>query len=363
MEKSSPVSSIICTSLQKEVVQKITSSVEASEPCSIVGIVDMGKHNIFQEISYYYINLEHKSAMHSVVCHNVSNVDEQFSMFEELRKLITTKPILSIVRIVGFDNRNTIFEEFHKLRDLYGTKFMSIVFSDLASSYQSYIFHSKHLLRGLIIHPVANYPDYLRMIEYFESQFGCQTSDEVQKRIYNLSGGGAGLIKSLFLLTKTHDLLNMSDEEIMQDTSIQYRLEALKNDIPEPIRNRLEANLPLEDEDKMFLTLFGVLKEDGSLFSPLLEEYMDVTRDPLSFVAQSCTSAEMGIIKLFQTNIDKSISRDQIAQSLWGADWEDKYSDWAIDQAIHRLRSKLRDSASPYSIHTKKGVGFMLRKG
>ena len=52
-------------------------------------------------------------------------------------------------------------------------------------------------------------------------------------------------------------------------------------------------------------------------------------------------------------------SRDEIAQSLWGNNWTEEYSDWMIDTLIYRLRHKL---AAGYEIKTLRNQGYVLQK-
>ncbi len=56
------------------------------------------------------------------------------------------------------------------------------------------------------------------------------------------------------------------------------------------------------------------------------------------------------------------ITREEIAKLIWGENYLDKYSDWAIDQLIHRLRGKLQTSKAPFTIFTRKGEGFYLEE-
>jgi hypothetical protein len=351
--------SLICTNTERDVFRKVCEYIEMREPCAVVGIVDMGKKIMYREV------VQHARQKYGDICvgHTITKDSDPTHILVQIENALSKSPLIFVVHVASGADIHKFVLRCQHIRDNQGTRFTIVLISDLEPIYPAYAIESKLVLRSLITHTPFTKDDSYSLVRSFESRFSHITQDTVKEKLFELSGGSAGVLKSLFLLTKDHNLLQMTDEEIMQETSIQYRLEALKNDIPEPIRKRMETNLPLEDADKKVLTLFGVLKEDGSLFSPLLEKYMNVKRDPLSFFAQSCTSAEMGIIELLRKNIGRSTSRDQIAQSLWGADWEDKYSDWAIDQAIHRLRSKLRDSSSPYSIHTKKGIGFILKKG
>jgi len=60
---------------------------------------------------------------------------------------------------------------------------------------------------------------------------------------------------------------------------------------------------------------------------------------------------------LFQKS-DKITSRDEIAQSVWGNSWLEKYSDWQIDRLIYLLRKKI----SGYKIKTLRNSGYILTK-
>ena len=55
------------------------------------------------------------------------------------------------------------------------------------------------------------------------------------------------------------------------------------------------------------------------------------------------------------------VNKDEIANILWKSEAIKKYSDWAIDKTISRLRKKIGDSAhNPKFIETIKGRGLRL---
>ena len=57
----------------------------------------------------------------------------------------------------------------------------------------------------------------------------------------------------------------------------------------------------------------------------------------------------------------KIISRDTAAQAIWGKDWEEKYSDWAIDRLVHRIRKKLKTlGLDEKLLKTVKKKGFIF---
>ena len=70
------------------------------------------------------------------------------------------------------------------------------------------------------------------------------------------------------------------------------------------------------------------------------------------------TAQEIKLIKLFKSKQNEPVSRDEIAETLWEKGWEDKYSDWAIDKLISRLRKKI--VSSRYRIITIKNMGYQL---
>ncbi|MBP9838594.1 MAG: helix-turn-helix domain-containing protein, partial [Proteobacteria bacterium] len=51
------------------------------------------------------------------------------------------------------------------------------------------------------------------------------------------------------------------------------------------------------------------------------------------------------------------ITRDEVAKELWGEEWEDKYSDWAMDQAIYSLRKIVTEG---YNLQTLRNRGYIL---
>ncbi len=76
-------------------------------------------------------------------------------------------------------------------------------------------------------------------------------------------------------------------------------------------------------------------------------------------LSSSPTAQEINLLNLFFEN-SGPISRDDIAKILWGKVWNTKYSDWAIDKTISRLRKKL--DKSEIQILTVKNFGYQIFK-
>ncbi|MBN2100966.1 winged helix-turn-helix domain-containing protein [Candidatus Dojkabacteria bacterium] len=78
-------------------------------------------------------------------------------------------------------------------------------------------------------------------------------------------------------------------------------------------------------------------------------------------VQETLSVAELDLLKFMVENNFKVTTRENIGRILWKEDYGAKYSDWAISQAISRIRKKLRDKPPYCHLITLKGRGFMLR--
>jgi two-component system phosphate regulon response regulator OmpR len=71
------------------------------------------------------------------------------------------------------------------------------------------------------------------------------------------------------------------------------------------------------------------------------------------------TGAEFDLLKLFVTNPNRVLSRDQIMDRLKGREWSPY--DRTIDMQVRRLRSKIEaDPARPKWIRTVRGAGYVF---
>ncbi|MBI2465467.1 winged helix-turn-helix transcriptional regulator [Candidatus Shapirobacteria bacterium] len=124
-----------------------------------------------------------------------------------------------------------------------------------------------------------------------------------------------------------------------------------------------------------YLTKTGLVN-NGRVFSPLFEEWLrnklgeclnrieakdgklwlngniDLETD-LSF-------QEYQVLDELFKNKSTMVTRNQIAEILWSKDTEEKYSDWAIDQIMSKIRKKIGDVGEKRMIRTVKGQGFVF---
>jgi|GEM_PF-2448166 len=72
------------------------------------------------------------------------------------------------------------------------------------------------------------------------------------------------------------------------------------------------------------------------------------------------TPDEAKVMKRLWEKQEGIVEREEVATVLWNEEWSNKYSDWALDALISRLRKKLNGK---WQIVTIKGRGYMLVRG
>jgi DNA-binding response OmpR family regulator len=119
---------------------------------------------------------------------------------------------------------------------------------------------------------------------------------------------------------------------------------------------------------KIFRKLNEEIKNSKHLISKLITDYateliMKECNNSINYksikLLSNPTAQEINILNSMLQN-NNPVSRDEIAQILWGKSWNMKYSDWAIDKSISRLRKKI--SGNEIRILTIKNFGYQLFK-
>ena len=75
-------------------------------------------------------------------------------------------------------------------------------------------------------------------------------------------------------------------------------------------------------------------------------------------VEEKFTTQEYLLLKMFLEMANRLCTRDDVGEALWGKDSYEKYSDWAIDQIISKLRKKLENLRIKDRLITLRGRGY-----
>lgn len=155
------------------------------------------------------------------------------------------------------------------------------------------------------------------------------TNKKITSEIFELSGGLAGLFHGLISEGETY-LCKPKAEEVI---------------------NIVSQELTLSPELSPLLS------------TPSLREFVSRTKSQAFWfenikLKRQPSGQELTILKKLNQNPNKHITRDDIAETFWGEQWQKRYSDWAIDKAISRLRQNINSKA--HRLITIKRVGYSL---
>ncbi|MBN1162128.1 helix-turn-helix domain-containing protein [Patescibacteria group bacterium] len=130
--------------------------------------------------------------------------------------------------------------------------------------------------------------------------------------------------------------------------------------------------------DYLLFTGLVCLDESGGepkLLNPLFEQYVLDNKNTLisvgglikySFadvpqkIRKTLSAKELQVYSLLVNRGGELVARDEVAQCMWGNEWEDRYSDWAIDRLLSDMRGKLKNVDAEKEMKTVKGKGIML---
>jgi hypothetical protein len=204
-------------------------------------------------------------------------------------------------------------------------------------------------------------------------------NDESKKRLYELTGGNPSLIVSIL----DTDFMNLDIDELLKDYEVEWKLTEFWDSIGESNRRVLKAiasgeNLQLNNRlQANFLEITKLVNLEKKNINPELIEFhakklveldKQFAKDKniilvgdTKILLQEFSPQLSSTFKLFYENANQVVTREQIAEEIWGEEYLDKYSDYAIDKLISKLRSQLDEMGlGDDVIKTKKGVGYYL---
>jgi two-component system, OmpR family, response regulator len=70
------------------------------------------------------------------------------------------------------------------------------------------------------------------------------------------------------------------------------------------------------------------------------------------------SARELGVLEVLMTRSGRVVSKDQLAEKLYG--WDEEVGANAIEVCVHRLRKKIEPSG--VVIRTVRGLGYLMEK-
>lgn len=350
---------ILCLNQDKKAIEYALSKIQTAEPCSIVGMSHMSKEVIYK----YLLQRLGKIKLPFILRELQASSDEQLSeLLSEVTKL--KEPILIVVLISDNVNSRPFIESINQLRLERSTNFVCVIISNIAQVQSSLEKNEKILFTSQFILKPLDLVDTNLLLADLQRRFKYILTPTQAENIIELSAGHIGLIKSLYLLTKDNPDIEYSVEKLIFIPSITFRLEAILNQLSIEKTHILLKNTRSAKDDSFF-EQYGFTK-NGEIFNELLKKYILLNfpqTKPVQKLENILTKSEMAVFEALLASVGKFVLRDEIAKIIWGESWSEKYSDWAIDMLISRVRGKLKKVGIASKIITKKGIGFYLEEG
>lgn len=157
---------------------------------------------------------------------------------------------------------------------------------------------------------------------------------------------------------------------IFQIKYLFSRFTSFQQNVLKTIANseKLESDVEINNLKQM-----GIIKKDlqgwqihSNSLRIFLEDEVQTSRKMKKRIENNTvfSTREKRILLKLLNQKGKVVSRDMIAEMIWQEEQDDKYSDWAIDQTLSRIRKKISSSSlfSNFKIVTHKKVGFSLER-
>lgn len=260
------------------------------------------------------------------------------------------------------------FQPLYDLENLIRTSknLSAVVFSEVDITHEKYnqlVDKASFLFDHIIKYSFYSEADSRQFIAHYNSHWQFSLPNQAIDEIIKSCGGYLWLIH--------HGLRNLRDNQLMSvdeavaDELMLRKLEVIWTKFTEKerdiIRKAYYGNLQESDtlrHEYDYLRTISIIKETGKkvelgipLFSLVIEKENRLkefrVKDDRIFIGErDITSAlsrkERSFMLLMLTSLKKIVARDKAAQIIWGENWEEKYSDWAIDRLVHRIRKKLK---------------------
>lgn len=258
-----------------------------------------------------------------------------------------------------------------------------IVFSEIDISHKKFSTltdKASFLFDHLFYYPLYDKEDCLSFINHYSNKWSFKMNTLITNEIIHSCGGYLWLIHQA--IRNLRDNPKLSIQQILMHDLILKKLEIIWNKLTDQEKNiirkvifgsltpketltheyeyLIKIRMLLEKKNKSYLgiPLLSLLVEKENKLNELMtfDKRIIIGEKDISY---AFSKEEKAVMCVLLSAKKKIVSRDTIAQAIWGKDWEEKYSDWAIDRLFYRLRKKLQKLCIDEKlIRTIKKKGF-----
>ena len=235
------------------------------------------------------------------------------------------------------------------------------------------------LFDNVIKYPLYGPSDSRQFIKYQTELWDMNIKRQLSSKIIYQCGGYLWLISHLLRFIRDN-----GGEKIVyafKDDLLLKKLDAIWHKLSDDEQSLLVKTVAgtLDDTDKKthsfaYLRKIRLIKDNNSLGLPLLKLLIDRRNKLKKLILKegsiyfereeingNLTAKEKILLSFLLKNSGKIVSRNELAKAIWQENWEEKYSDWAIDRLAYRLRRKLSTLGIDSSLFkTAKRKGFIF---
>jgi len=235
-----------------------------------------------------------------------------------------------------------------------------------------------HLYENIFYYPLYDNKDLYTFFSYMEKKWTMKIPGEIKNKIISNCGGHLWFVKEMIREYAKEKKINLDND------GIQFRLEAFyKSLLPSEqstltkIVRGLNDFTPIEKHCINFFKKMNFLDSRNQCQIKLYNKYLLTQFESASTIKVTGNEVELNqisidrlfsrkesrVIKYLIQNPDRLIPREEIAKCIWPMNTQEKYSDWAIDQIIARVRKRMKQLALPTDmIRTLRGKGFIYKQ-
>lgn len=218
--------------------------------------------------------------------------------------------------------------------------------------------------------------DMKTIFETLETKYHIAPSPEILNRLLELCGGHVQYLQLSSIILSQREDKSLKPADLLKTILADERIKLLSEEIWESLNSEeqkilknieVSEKLPASDIEKAkYLTETGFireLKDKYRIFCPFFEDYLKhYIKNDTNSKSPDLTKKEHQLYTFLSDNLEQVCERERIIEAVW-PEYEDLgVTDWTIDRLVARLRTKLKQQNSPYSIITVKTRGYKLVK-
>lgn len=234
------------------------------------------------------------------------------------------------------------------------------------------LLNQTHLFAQVYYFPLYDLEDAEKFVYYSAQEWlMSKPPAKVVKKIVDLCAGQMWLLRHS--LREYRENKNFELDNLYSSSGIQFRLEQIASAFTKGEIVVLRGESHIDHPNLDYLTRINMI-DNQRCSVPLLYKYLLAKKQKSTLevfgeeiicngisLKHSFTKQEYSVLKLLISCQKRVVKRDEIASLIWGREVEQKYSLWAIEQLIRRIRKKLGEiGLNQHSIKTIRNAGYKL---